>query len=89
MPEEKKIEKAWWQPALLTFTKMSVWIAAPIILGVFLGKSLDERYGTEPWLFLITVGLGFLVSMVGIGREAMKEIKKIEKENSKNNKIEK
>ncbi|TAK95141.1 AtpZ/AtpI family protein [Patescibacteria group bacterium] len=74
----------WWQPSMLLFARLSGWIGGPVILGVFLGKWLDRKYGTEPWLFLATVGVAFLVSMFGIVRDAMKEMKKIEeKENHK------
>jgi F0F1-type ATP synthase assembly protein I len=68
----------WWQPGLLLFFRLSGYIAVPVIIAVFVGKWLDAKYGTEPWLFLITVGLAFIVSMVGLVREAMKEYKKLE-----------
>ena len=54
-----------------------------VILGVFLGKWLDQRYNTAPWLFLITVGVAFAISTIGIVKEATSAMKKIE-EDSKN-----
>lgn len=75
----------WWQPGLLLFTKLSGWIAGPIILGVVIGKWLDRRYHKEPWLFLITVGIAFFISMFGIVRDALKEMKRIEREEEKDN----
>lgn len=79
----KKTEdnKAWWQPALMVFFRLSGWIAPPVIISVFLGKWLDKKFATEPWLFLATVGLSFLVSMFGLTKEAMKEFKKIDNNN--------
>lgn len=75
----------WWQPAVLMFARLSGWIAGPVIVAIFLGKWLDKKYSTEPWLFLLSVGIAFAVSMVGIVRDTKKEMGKIEKEN-KNNK---
>jgi len=70
----------WWQPGLVLFTKLSGWILGPVILGVILGKWLDRKYGTEPWLFLVTVGLAFFLSMFGIVRDSLREMKRIERE---------
>lgn len=83
----EKEKTAWWQPALVLFTKFSGWIAAPVILGAFLGKWLDKKYGSEPWLFLAMVGLAFFISMIGLVKIVSEEYKRIEKENKeeKNN----
>lgn len=73
----------WWQPGLVLFMKLSGWIAGPIILGVIVGKWLDKKYGTEPWLFLLIVGIAFFVSMFGIVRDAMKAMREIEEQEKK------
>lgn len=62
---------------------LSGWIAFPIIIGLIVGKWLDKKYGTEPWLFLATMGASFLISMYGLIINAVKEFKKID-ETSKN-----
>lgn len=76
----------WWQPGLLLFTRLSGWIAGPVILAVFVGKWLDRKYNTEPWLFLLSVGIAFIFSMIGIVKDALKEMRKIEEEAKKNSK---
>lgn len=76
----KKAEKLWWQPAFVLFFELSGWIAGPIILAIFLGKWLDNKYGTEPWLYLSSVGMAFVISIVGIVRGAMKAMKQMERE---------
>jgi len=87
MENKKKIDQKenvpWWQPGILLFAQLSGWIVAPIIIAVYLGKWLDQRYGTKPWLFLLTVIIAFVISMVGIVREAMAAINKIEEINKK------
>ena len=86
-PLSKEKPSAWWQPAVLMFVRMSVWIVAPVLLGTLLGSWLDKRFGTEPWLFVSTVGLAFFISMFGLVKNVIIEYKKIEKEiNSKNSK---
>lgn len=65
---------------LALFGKLSLWIAAPVIAGVLIGKWLDAKYGSDPWLFLFSVGVAFFVSMIGLIKEASKEFKKIEKD---------
>jgi F0F1-type ATP synthase assembly protein I len=72
--------QVWWQPALMTFARLSGWIIGPVILGTLLGKWLDRMFGTEPWLFITTVGLAFIISMFGLGINVVKEYSKIEKE---------
>ncbi len=79
--DQQKIEKskdsAWWQPAVFMFLRLSVWIAGPLIVALFLGSWLESRYGLKPWLSLAAIGLAFVVSMIGIVRVTIKEIKKI------------
>lgn len=69
-----------WNLALKIMANISGWIAFPVIIGLFLGKWLDQKYGTEPWLFLITIGLCFTVSIFGLATMALQEFKKIEAE---------
>ena len=90
MNESKQSETQvpWWRPGLLLFFRLSGWILGPVLLGIFLGKWLDKKYNTEPWLFLLVLGLAFLISLIGMLRDTMKEIKRIEKE-AENNKLKK
>jgi F0F1-type ATP synthase assembly protein I len=79
-------DKPWWQPAIYTFMKLSGWIAFPILIGVFIGKWLDKKFNSDPWLFLLSVGIAFIISMLGLVKNTLKEYKKIaDEENSKKN----
>jgi F0F1-type ATP synthase assembly protein I len=83
---EKKDEQAWWQPALQMFARLSGWIVAPLLLGLALGKWLDRKFDTAPWLFLASTMLAFLISMFALVKNAMEEYRKIEKDqNSQKN----
>ncbi|MDD5043355.1 MAG: AtpZ/AtpI family protein [Patescibacteria group bacterium] len=76
-------ETAWWQPHLVLFFELSGWIVVPIIAAVYLGRWLDVRYNSEPWLFLVSVGVAFVISMFGIVSKTIKSMNKITEENKK------
>jgi hypothetical protein len=81
MEDEKNRPQApWWQPGMVLFARLSGWIGVPVILAVFVGKWLDKKYHSEPWLFLLSVGVAFIFSTYGIIRDSLREIKRIEKE---------
>ncbi len=72
---------AWWQPAMLMFLRLSIWIVVPVLLAIFLGKWLNNKFDIEPWGLLLSVGFAFIISMIMIVKESVKEYKKIEKKN--------
>lgn len=63
--------------AFFLFTKLSSWIVIPVLIAIFIGKWLDEKYNTEPWLFLISVGIAFTISMIGLIRSSINEMNKV------------
>lgn len=60
--------------------ELTAWVAIPIVIAVFFGKWLDQKYNTSPTLFLVTVGVAFVISNVGIVMQAKKSMKRIEDE---------
>lgn len=78
----KNEEKNWWQPALVVFARMSAWIVGPVFLGALIGSWVDKQYNSAPWGLMGITIIAFGVSMAGIVMEAMKEYKRIEKDNS-------
>ena len=80
MEKRKNNSEPWWRPGLVLFGRLSGWIGGPVIIAVFFGHWLDDKYGTEPWLFLLSVGIAFFVSSFGIINDSLKEMKRIEKE---------
>jgi F0F1-type ATP synthase assembly protein I len=67
----------WWKEGVQIFTEVSVWIVIPILLALFVGKSLDAHFGTKPIIFLVLAGVGFLFSCFGIVRVIQKYMKEI------------
>ena len=76
----------WWKQGVQIFTEVSIWIVVPILLALFVGKSLDTHFGTKPIIFLILAGIGFLFSCFGIVRvikKYMKEMTDLAEKNKK------
>ena len=76
--EEKEKKEAWWRPAILIFGRVSVWIVVPIIFSLLVGKNLDQRFDTKPWVFLTLSLFGFIISSFGIVFTIKKYIRDIE-----------
>ena len=74
----------WWSQGLILFARFSSWIIAPVLLGVFLGRWLENKFGGGQFIFLATVGVSFLISMAGLVLETTKEYRRIEEESKKN-----
>jgi F0F1-type ATP synthase assembly protein I len=92
MVDNKPIQAPWWQPGLILFSKLSAWIIGPVILAVFFGRFLDEKFGTKPWMLLGAVSISFIFSIVIIIRTGVKEMEDGENPNYKDqisNKIQK
>ena len=79
--DPKKIEKAWWEPAMTVFAEVTGWIVVPIVAALFLGRYLDEKYDSAPWYYLTLTGVAFIISCIGIVIVAGKYIRQIEREN--------
>ncbi len=86
--EKLNKEAPWWQEGVITFAKVSASIAVPIVIALYLGKYLDNKYNTEPWIFLSLTFIAFIISLVSIWINMMKYIKDLEsKEKSSKDKI--
>jgi len=84
LDQNRQNTKAWWQPAMALFLRMSVWIVTPVVVAAFIGKWIDKTYGSAPWGFLGIMGLSFFFSMFVIIRIVLSEYAKIEKSEEKN-----
>jgi ATP synthase protein I len=65
---------AWRQVGLLSSIPF-ILALAPIV-GYFLGKYLDQKFRTQPWLSLVMLGLGFVAGV----RETIKIVKLSQRE---------
>lgn len=81
MKDEKVPKTPWWQPGLALFARLSAWIGGPVIIAVIIGKYLDLKFHSEPWLFLFFVAVAFIVSIVMIVKIGLREMESNDKQN--------
>jgi F0F1-type ATP synthase assembly protein I len=70
----------WWKEGVAMFLRISIWVAGPIIVALFVGKYFDKKYDSSPWIFLGLTVIAFIVSLVAIWKILQEYIKKIEKD---------
>lgn len=75
---EKEVKDQWWLPGMLLFINVIGWVAGPVIIALLVGRWLDDKYQTSPWILLIFVFVAFVFSIIGIVKETNKTIKQIE-----------
>ena len=66
MPDSKKKQKSSILRALSFISQLGFTIAACVVIGVFLGKFLDDLLNTSPWLLLIFSLLGMIAAFRAI-----------------------
>lgn len=74
-------QNAWWKNSLLYFSKLSSWIILPIVFALVVGKYLDNHFKTGQLIFYISLGCGFVLSMIGLLKEARVYMKEISQAN--------
>lgn len=79
-----KRDKSWMRPALSMFARLNALVVIPVIIAIILGKWLDKKYGTEPWLLFATATIAFIFTMIALARRTQVEFKKLDE--SANNK---
>jgi len=89
LTDPKKPNSSEWQKGLGLAMQLSGWLIGPLLLALFLGQYLDEKYQTAPLFFLILTGLAFLATAGGMTLETIKYMKGLEKELKKSKSQEK
>jgi F0F1-type ATP synthase assembly protein I len=84
-PNDKK-ESIWKSPYMKVFIKVSGWIVVPVLIGSFIGNTLDDKFGTAPWILAITLLCSFIISMIFIVKTAKRYQKDFDKTNKDGNK---
>ena len=75
--QQNRTEGPWWREGVKLMSDVSTWIVVPIVGALVLGKFLDKRFGTEPVIFLVLAGLGFLLTCYGIFKITKDYMKKL------------
>ncbi|HZN54260.1 MAG TPA: AtpZ/AtpI family protein [Candidatus Polarisedimenticolaceae bacterium] len=58
-------------PSPLRFVGIGFEILGPLLVGVFGGRWLDGRLGTQPWLLLVGAVLGAVTGMLNFYRRVV------------------
>jgi len=82
--DNKNIEKPWWRDGIIVFTKVSAYIAVPIIVASFLGNFLDNKYNTGNTIFLVLITIAFISTILLIWKEMKIYKNKLQKEEQNN-----
>ena len=83
MENDHKIKEIWWKPAITVFANISVWIIVPILIALFLGKYLDNKYDSGHRFFFILIAGAFLVTIFGLIIILRKYMTKMKEETEK------
>lgn len=62
----------------LRYTAVGIELGLSVLVGLFIGKYLDDYFGTDPWLTLVFLILGCVAgfrSLYRVGREMMRDLK--------------
>lgn len=59
-------------PKSARFTAVGIELAATVVALLLLGNWLDQRWGTEPWLALTGVLLGFVLGFMALLKAAQR-----------------
>jgi len=78
--QQHEKSQVWWKPGVTLFIKVSASIAIPIIIALFLGKYLDAKYGTTPWIFLGLTLIAFIISLIAIWKNLSRYMHTLEQE---------
>lgn len=52
--------------------EFAAYLVVGVVFGVFLGQFLDTQFGTEPWLLVLFMILGFAAGLLNVIRSAQK-----------------
>jgi len=55
---------------LLKYSSLGLEMGAAVIIGLLFGVFLDRKFGTDPWLTLLFLGLGFAAAVRALIRAA-------------------
>jgi len=85
--KSRKVDSSdfWWDNGLKLFFQLCGWLAFPVLIAYYLGKWLDDKYQTNPWLFLLCLGIAFCLTCAAILFEVIKYLAQMEEEKKKKN----
>jgi len=62
------------------YSALGLEMALSVVIGTGIGYYLDRWLGTEPWLMIVWIGLGFAAGVRSLYRAAVRSGKDLERE---------
>lgn len=81
--KDPQINNGWWRDSMFLFFNISGYVVGPLLAALFIGKWLDQKWGTEPWVFVFATLSAFILSSIGIVVETRKFLKELEQKDKK------
>ena len=76
-----------WMASVGPFLTLGLQLAVSVVAMFFLGRWLDQKFGTEPWLMIVGLALGatagfinFFKTVITLGKEQDREASERKKE---------
>lgn len=83
--QSKKTEKFAWSALSLAW-QLGYTIAVPLVILALVGRILDKRFGTSPWLLLVGIFLSLIISTLAVYYKAVKILSETERANKRKDK---
>lgn len=64
----------------LSASAVGLELGASVLIGLFFGRWLDGKVGTEPWLMIVFLALGFAAGIRGVIRGVRRAERAVEEE---------
>lgn len=53
------------------FINLSGWLTGPLVVGLLAGRWLDNKCQTKPTLLMVSLGVGFIITCIGMAMEIL------------------
>ena len=81
-PQEIEEKNQLWSAISLAW-QLGYTIAIPLVVLALVGRILDKRFGTSPWLLLVGIFLSIIISTFAVYFKTVKILKETEDESKK------
>ena len=85
MENNKNKNIPWWKDGVIIFSKVTAYIAFPIIIASYIGNFLDKKNNSGNLYFLSLITIAFLSTIFLIWKEMRSYKKKMEKDEIEKN----
>ena len=63
--------KPYWGEAIVAGARVTTWLVGPLVISYLVGNWLERQFETGADLLLVSLGLGFLITIIGLVFETL------------------